>query len=160
MSEFDPDRMNRQMPAFRDMDIGGKFKRLLDGQDALDSAINEVKGLEQHTVQQFFLVAADTTITPFVPSGVNGALTAANYTRVAAPTSALGTITAQFRDGNGNAVTNALTIDGAAAAPFVLADDGAFVNGLFLHVTSDDGDATQGTGLRAAARYTVTHPES
>lgn len=160
MSEFDPDRMNRQLPAFRAMDIGGKFKRLLDGQDALDSAITEVKGLEQHTVQQFFLVANDETVTTLVPAGVDGVVAAANYSRVAAPTSALGTITAQLKDGGGAAVSAALTIDGAAAAPFVLSNGGVFADGLFLHTVSDNADASQGTGLRAAARYTVTHPES
>jgi hypothetical protein len=125
-----------------------------EAEDALDA----IKALEYHTTQQFFLVADDETVTPFVPNNVTGVLSESAYYRIVAPTSALGTITAQFKDGEGNAVTEVLVIDGAAAGPFVLDDAGVFVNGLFLHVVSDDDDATQGTGLRATAVYTVTHP--
>jgi hypothetical protein len=160
MSNFDAARFNRQLPAFRAMDAGGEIQKLIDKTDDLDGAVDAVKGLQLHSVQQFFLIANQTTITPFVPNGVDGVLSDADYYRIAAPTSAGGTITAQFKDGNGVAVTEVLTIAAAAAGPFVLDEAGAFENGLFLHVVSNNGDATQGTGLRAAVVYTVTHPEA
>lgn len=157
MSKFDAARMNRQMPAFRDMDVGGEIQRLIDGQESSNAEIGELAAAIE--------TLPETVVVPLIANSVSQdsvakptarALSRIRARRYGALASDLGTLLLEITNGAGTRLTFSPGIDAKTlTAEFVevqLTNTTANLSlapgdPVIVKLTSNNGDATGGPAI-------------
>jgi hypothetical protein len=122
---------------------------------AAEDAYDGIKALEFHNTMPASVLANGVRFVRLVPPGVNGVVVSGLYEAAVAAASALGDISIELVQGDGDPVSDIEDIDGATSQ--VISGGGPFVNGLRAKIESDNADATAGSLLSVSVVYTITH---